>query len=529
MSTYHDKWARLGVQFAEAAPAAPMIDAEFAGGDEGRDITRGYVGGLELLTPEDPILQTKGGGNLTLYETLYSHPDVKIAMEQRVLGLLGKEWYVEPGGSMRRDKMAADLVREALQTLGFESDEGTHAMQAGWDSATAKMQTAGVFFGYGVAEIFPAIDGNTITLEKIKVKKSRRFGYGPDGRLKLLTTRQPQGEPVPPRKFWQLACGAIDDDEPYGLGLGHWLYWPVWFLRNGHKFWSVYLEGLAKPPVMGKHPPNAGEPEKKKLLAALRAVHQNGRIAISDNMLIELLEATRSSSGDYQAFATHWQALIYRLILGQDFSVTGAGGQYKGDNLMAVQGAVIKADSDLVNISFSRGPAAWLTDWNYPGAAVPRVWRRCEDAPDLSALADRDAKVFTFGYRPTLKQVTETYGGEWEAVGPAAPPPSPPANGSQGDQGTASFAEGGAPAALEGPDLADEMTERLGLEAEPLIERDFLDPIRAAMAEGGSLADFGERLPELFDRMDTRGLAELAALGFVAAELGGRYELREGQ
>ena len=516
--------------FAEAsAPTQDEMSAEFAGSGGGRDITRGYVDALPLLPPEDPILQSKGGGNLTLYEALYSHPDVKIAMDQRVLGLLGKEWYVEPGGTMRRDRMAADLVREAMETLGFESDDGTHAMQAGWDSATAKMQTAGVFFGYGAAECLWAPDGGTVTLEKIKVKKSRRFGYGPDGRLKLLTTAQPLGEPVPPRKFWQLACGALDDDEPYGLGLGHWLYWPVWFLRNGHRFWSLFLEGLATPPVVGKHPPNAGEPEKRKLLEALRAVHQNGRIALSDNMLIELLEASRNSSGDYQQFATHWQALIYRLILGQDFSVTGAGGQYKGDNLMAVQGAVIKADSDLVNISFSRGPAAWLTEWNYPGAAVPRVWRRCEDAPDLAALADRDAKIFTVGYRPTLQQITETYGGEWEATAGAAPAAAAAAAAADPAAAAASFAEGGAPAVLEGPDLADLMTPRLGREGEPLIRRDFIAPIRAELDAAASLADFGERLPALFDRMDEAGLAELLALGLAAAELGGRYELREGR
>lgn len=524
MALHHDRWrSAFGVGLADPAPAGkPLVGLEVASSEDGRDITRGYVDALPLAPPEDPILQAKGGGNLQVYETIYSHPDVKIAMDQRVLGLLGKEWYVEPGGAMRRDKQAADLVREALATLGFESDEGTHAGQTGWDSATARMQTAGVFFGFAVAECLWASDGANVMLDRIKVKKSRRFGYGPDGALKLLTTRQPLGEPVPPRKFWSISCGAIHDDEPYGLGLAHWLYWPVWFLRNGHKFWAVYLEKYAQPTAVGKHPAGAAEPEKKKLLEAVRAVHRDSAITLSDNMLIELLEASRSSGTEYNSFVEHWQRIIYRLILGQDFTVSGLSGQYKGEALQAVQQAVIKADSDLVNISFSRSVAAWLTDWNYPGAAVPRVWRRCDDAPDLAALAERDAKIFTFGYRPTLQQVTETYGGEWEPVGSAGGTPAPPS-------GAASFAE--PPAVLEGSDLPDEMTSRLGREAEPLIQAGLLAPIREALdgaiRDGKTLAEFGEMLPSLYKAMDAGALAELLGAAFMAAELGGRYELDE--
>lgn len=522
---YQDKWRRfIGMDLAEAGPGKPLVDIEVATSEDGRDITRGYVDSLDLLVPEDPILQAKGGGNLTVYEQIYSHPDVKIAMDQRVLALAGKEWYVEPGGTMRRDKQAAESLQEMLATLSFRADEGTHSEQSGWDNATVKMQTAGVFFGYGVAECLFSTDGLEIRLDRIKIKKSRRFGFGPDGRLKLITTRQPLGEPVPPRKFWQLCCGAIDDDEPYGLGLAHWLYWPVWFLRNGHKFWAIYLDKYAQPTAVGKHPAGAGEPEKKKLLEAVRAIHRDSAITISDNMLIELLEASRSSGGDYHLFAEHWQRIIYRLILGQDFSVTGSGGQYKGENLMAVQAAVIKADSDLVNISFSRSVAAWLTDWNYPGAAVPRVWRRCEDAPDLSALADRDSKIFTMGYRPTLKQVTETYGGEWEPItasGPAQDETVPGNSGAGPDNVPSDFAE--PPAASTVPEM---LADRMESETGPAWAN-ILDHVRGLVDQATSMAGLRDALLAAYADLPSDTLVEVMTMGFAAADLTGRFDARE--
>jgi phage gp29-like protein len=507
--------------FAEPAPTPEaeqgkaLVGTEVASTEDGRDITRGYVDNLPLLQEEDPLLVGKLGGDLDGYRAILSDPDVKIAWDQRSLGLIAREWYVEPGTEDRKSKKAADQLREVLQHIG-------------WDEATRKMQL-GVFYGRAFAECLWAQDGASITLDNLKVKKAKRFGFRPNGAPVLLTTRQPTGELLPPRKFWRFACGALDDDEPCGLGLAHWLYWPTWFRRNGEKFWAVYLEKFGMPTAVGKHPPGADDREKKKLLAAVRAVHRDSGITISDNMMINLLEATRASGADYDKFTARWTSVIYRLIIGQDFSITGAGGQYKGDNLMDVQRSIIKADADLINVSFARQVGAWLADWNYPGATPPRVWRRVEDAPDLSALADTHSKLFTVGYRPTLEQVSESYGGEWEPVN-AAPPPggdggtaAPSALG--GNAQTVEMAEGEIPAPPQG---LEDAIEQLGRRAEPMIQK-MMDPMRALLdegiREGWDLAEVQRRIPVLWDRMDAADFAELLGFGMFAAELGGRSDV----
>ena len=62
---------------------------------------------------------------------------------------------------------------------------------------------------------------------------------------------------------------------------------------------------------------------------------------------------------------------------------------------------VVKSDADLECESFNSSVAEWLTEWNYPGAVAPRVWRRVEDAADLNAQANRDKVIYDMGYEPT--------------------------------------------------------------------------------------------------------------------------------
>ena len=80
-----------------------------------------------------------------------------------------------------------------------------------------------------------------IIIDKIKVRDRQRFGFDGFGNLRLKTFAQPDGELLPDRKFWNFSTGADHDDEPYGLGLAHWLYWPVFFKRAGIQYWMIFL------------------------------------------------------------------------------------------------------------------------------------------------------------------------------------------------------------------------------------------------------------------------------------------------
>lgn len=136
--------------------------------------------------------------------------------------LIAAEWEVVPGGEDSRDREAADFLRGQLMALN-------------WDAITRRMHK-GVLYGYSVAECIWGMDGNKITLDAVKIRKPWRFGFGKDGELKLRINAQTLL--MPERKFWIAVWGADDDDSPYGQGLGHALWWPVYLKRNGAKFWA---------------------------------------------------------------------------------------------------------------------------------------------------------------------------------------------------------------------------------------------------------------------------------------------------
>lgn len=467
---------------------------------DGRDITRGYVSPLQLLQPADSVLRTRGGGDLRLYEELLRDDQVKATLQQRQLAVTSAEWEVEPGGPGRQDKAAADHLREQLHAIRF-------------DRITAGM-LYGVFYGYAVAECLWGRDGRHVTLDAIKVRNRRRFRFDGAGRLRMLTTSNPTGELLPDRKFWHFATGADHDDEPYGQGLGHWLYWPVFFKRNGLRLWLTFLDKFGQPTGKGTFPASASEGEKSKLLQALQAIHSDSGVIVPEGMQIELIEAARSGTADYTSLYDRMDRAIAKVILGHTGSSESAPGRLGGEDMAGdVRDDIVKADADVVCESFNQSVVKWLTAWNYPNAAPPRMWRKMDQTDDLARQALRDERIARLGYRPTLRYITDTYGEGWEVDGrPKAPAP-----------GGLGFAEGDDASVRRRSDM---MTDRLEREAEPAMDA-LMEPVRRLVATAGSMQEIRDGLLDLYEDMPSEQLAQVMQKAIAAAELSGRADVSE--
>lgn len=462
----------------EQKPGQKPEQNEIATTRDGRDITRGYVDGLPLLPNTDKLLQLKGGGDLRIYQEVQRDEQVKACFEQRIRAVVSRPWEVIPGGDKRIDKQAAEFIDGQLKRISF-------------DSVTEKM-LYGVFYGYAVAEALWAVEGSQIVLDKIKVRDRRRFGFAPDMSLRLKTSSNPLGEILPNKKFWHFATGSDHDDEPYGLGLAHWLYWPVFFKRSGVKFWLVFLEKFGMPTALGKYPGGTPKPDQDKLLEALQAIQTDSAIIFPEGMTAELLEATRGGTADYTALYDRMDAAIARATLGQTASTQGTPGKLGNDELQGdVRDDIVKADADLVCMSFNATIVKWLVEWNFPGAALPQVWRKCEDEEDANTTAERDSKIAQMGFKPTLKYIQDTYGGEWVEGAPS------PAGGIGAGGDGAQFAESAATAGRDGiDDLVDAAMSEWQADLAPAAEA-----IQALMdesaAKGETAEQFLARLPAL--------------------------------
>lgn len=488
--------------FAEPSerPAQPEM-REVATTTGGRDITRGYVDPMMLLRPQDSVLRLRGNGNYELYREVLRDDQVQACFSQRRLAVISREWEVVPGGDASVDEEAAEFLREQLRRIDF-------------DSVTDKM-LYGVYYGYAVAECLWAREGSRVVLAEIRVRDRRRFGWDSSGRLRLRTMSNPDpGELLPERKFWTFATGADHDDEPYGLGLAHWLYWPVFFKRGGMRLWLTFLDKFGAPTVRGTYPPNATAEEKQRLLAALEAVTSESGVIIPEGMAIELLEAARSGSADYKELYDRMDRAIAKVVLGQVATTEGTPGRLGNDDAQqAVRLDLVKADADLICASFNRSVVRWLTAYNFPAAAPPEVWRKVEEAEDLGRIAERDATLASIGYRPTLARIRDVYGDGYEPVeGAPAPTPGP------------SFAEPDDARRWHGQDQEqiDAEADRLAADWERLLGRRVRELLELA-EETEDLETFRARLADLAGaEPDPQLVQALERAGFVAG-LWGRW------
>ncbi|ODU53465.1 MAG: portal protein [Lysobacteraceae bacterium SCN 69-48] len=499
----------------------PVLNREIATTRDGIDITRGYTG--PLLQPFDSVLRNRGG-DLAIYEQVRSDEEVKAAFGQRQSAVVQCEFRVDAGGERRKDKQAAEWLQQQLQKLR-------------WDNTTEKM-LFGVFYGYAVAELIYGVDEGKIGISAIKVRNRRRFRYGKDGDLRLLTQASMfEGIPCERPYFWDFCCGADHDDEPYGLGLAHWLYWPVLFKRNGIKFWLTFLEKFGMPTGLGKYPNEATPAEKQALLSATRAIHQDSGVIIPTGMELELIEAARSGTADYKTLHDTMNAAIQKVTLGQTASTQGTPGKLGNEDLQGdVRDDIIKADADLVCESFNQQIVPQLMAWNFPDAELPRVWRVTEEDEDLNTAAERDDKIQRWGFKPTLKYVQDKYGGEWvEREQPQQLQP--------GEAGTpsaiagAEFADPGRAVAqllrrhgahfAEGEDAIEvRMGRQLDVRVNPTGKR-WNDQVRALVDKAADFAELESGLLALAADMELDDYAQAFAEAMTAAHLAGRYELMQ--
>lgn len=472
---------------ANAENAKPVMD-EIATSGSGRDITKPYVGPLEIN--EDSVLAGRGGG-LEIYEEVLRDDQVSSCFQQRRLAVVSREWQVDAGATDKQSEMAADFLREVLTapTLLF-------------DDACNKMMFA-TFYGYGVGEMMWAQDGQHVFPDAIKVRRARRFRFDMDGGLRLLTrSDMATGELMPPKKFWTWAVGGDNDDMPYGLGLGHTCYWPAYFKRNGLKFWLMFLEKFGGPTAVTKYPPGTEPSLVAKALAAAQAVATDAAVAIPNNMVIELLEAARSGTAGYDLLYDKMNGAIAKVILSQTMTTDNGSSLAQGQVHFDVRKEVSKSDGDLQCASFMSGPGRWMTEWNFPGAMPPRVYRVFDDPVDLDKRATRDKTIYDMGFEPSEAYVQETYGGDWKKRAPSPPTTFGP-----------SFAEASAKT-----DTIGTIAEVLASEWQPIMAP-MMQQAQKAIDESSSFAEVRKKLAAIDP--DVAALAEKLASANFQAVAGG--------
>jgi phage gp29-like protein len=467
-----------------------------------RDVTAPITG--FTLSPRDEILLRRAGGQgIRLYQDLARDGHAGAVLRKRRQAVVAREWTVEPAADAPADERAAALVRAALARIRF-------------DRASAGLLAA-VLTGYAVAEVLweaaeleldDGTRGSFIVPADIRVRNARRFVLDRDGRLRLLTWEAPlDGIALPERKFLLVRYWAEENEDPYGRGLGHDLFWPIYFKRNALALWSALAEKFGQPFVYAEYPAGTTERDRQILLGAVQELARGGGLVVPQGTLVKFLEAGAGTGGS-RLHAELVQAMddeISKIVLGETLSTEmgAVGARAASETHEGVRQELADADADWLSAELNTSLLAWITEINLPGARPPAVWRRAPDATDLEQRTRIDEALFRIGYVPEEGYVAETYGPGYRRLAPAAPPVPP------------------GPAFAEGPeDPVAALTARLAGDA-AAAQALLLDAVRAETEAAQSLPELEQRLARLAGALPVRALAEKLGPAFALAYLAG--------
>ncbi len=496
------------------------------------DITIPYFS--TVLAPVDDTLITRGNGKgLKLYDEIERDTHAWSVLQKRKKTLVAREWVVAPGGDAPVDQEAADFIEEQLKSMPFDK------ICEDLLDATLK--------GFAISEIIWKRDGNRIVVDKVITHDQRRFVFDEKWKPRLLTwSNMLEGEQLPEKKF-MIHRHGVKGNNPYGLGLGTRLFWPVLFKREGVAFWMHFLEKFAGPTVVGKAPVGMLDEEQQKFLNSLEAGAQRKSIVIPIDADIDMLEAKRSGAVSYEDWCKYWDGQMSVATLGEMLTtnIGDVGSLAAAQTHAEILELLVDADGDLLADTLAATIFHWQTGFNFPAAKTPKVYRiraknEKEEAETRKAKAeaamaenkaireiiataakiDDDKKAETFitsfdvirsldeDVIKTLVEMRAQFGIK-ETIDDADKPEDDPLK--KKDSGNVAFAE----------DARGDLAEELHDHAMPIIKAR-LDAIRTELDAASSLQDAARRLLELRASWSPTAMAKLFAPAFELAALQGR-------
>ncbi|OCP17383.1 MULTISPECIES: DUF935 family protein [unclassified Ensifer] len=327
------------------------------------DITIPFYSGL-LQHADDTLIQRGGGKGLKIYDEIERDGHAHAVLQKRRKQLIQREWEVTAASDAPIDVEAADFCRERLKALPF-------------DRLTEEMVGGATLKGYAVQEVVWKRDGRHIVPAEIVTHDQRRFGFNEDWRPRLLTLHDMRlGMELPERKFIVHRVGVIGNN-PYGLGLGTRLFWPVLFKREGIAFWLHFLDKYAGPTVVGKTPYGSLNDEQSKLLNNLQRVRTSSALIVPVGTDVEFLEASRSGSVSYEGFLAYWNKEISITVTGETLTtdIGSAGSRAASETHEGQLDKLVDGDGDLFSDTYRGQLLTWITEYNFPGAQAPFLYR----------------------------------------------------------------------------------------------------------------------------------------------------------
>lgn len=357
----------------------------------------------EIIQNEDYILRKEAGSKgIAIYDEMEDKdPQIAGCIDTRKRAVSGMSWEIVAASDDARDKEIAAFCEDEFRSLPqFEED--------------LYELLDGVAKGYSVSEILWKVRPDMkYGIQRIESRHQRRFVFGVNGDLRLVTPESPLvGVPVPPYKFLTFRHNSKAEN-PYGNAVLKRCYWFFIFKKTGIKFWSIFLERFGQPTVHVKRPSGMVGESQKKLEKFVSKMQQNTVWLTDSDVEIELMETTKTASQSYRDFEDFCDEQIAKAIVGQtmttDVQSGGSFAKAKVGNSVRLEWA--QADAQNLSAVISDQLLKWLVEVNFANVKkFPQFVLHSEPKEDLTERLKRDLDLATAGLEISKDYFRLTYG-----------------------------------------------------------------------------------------------------------------------
>lgn len=360
-----------------------------------------------VLQPwEDTVRIARGGPYCySTYDALLRDGRVFGAFRKRVKESTSQDWAVEPASDDATDTRAAEIVEAQLKAMSYDT------YQARRLSAILKGLSMGEAMVREPSSRKEADRlGKTAIYHDVRFRKpwEFRFTHHPEEARTHVNWVGVGGnirgggkdlEVHHPRKFLWYSWGSEYGD-PYGKGLGHQLYWPVFFKRQDWKLWLYYADKHGMPTVdvaydTEKLEANTDQQRRDDLITeaenAGKKVRTEGVLVHPDAFVYKLLEATRR--GDVKTYSDmidYCDREIAIAILGSTLAVDlqGEGSRSAAETHSGDVRQLAEDDANEVCERDGDTLVRWISELNVPDATPPTIYRQFPDTTDYKGQAE---------------------------------------------------------------------------------------------------------------------------------------------
>lgn len=477
-------------------------------------------------------------------------------LSKREMAVKKLDWELRPprnatATEKKNTKMLQELISDEIDVGNLRMDaldaigHGYSCIELGWGRTSTTLSTGGSGLWYP---------------NQLEHRSPTWFVTPPDQRNTLNLRDSGSSYGVPLQAFgWIVHFHKSRAGYIARTGLFRALAWPYLYKNYSVRDMAEFLEIYGLPIRVGKYSPTASDKEKRDLLRTVLSIGHNAAGIIPDTMQLELAQIVGSGNADSFMAMINWcEACESKAILGGTLtSSTGANGNRSlGDVHNEVRLDIRDDDATQLDQTLS----SYLV---YPMAMLNGLFadNRCpswvsdtQEPDDLQLYADALPKLAGIGMRiPSsyahLKlKIPEAEGDEPVLQASNANPQPVPGQADPaaaalaalvGDMNTTVSGTNG-PAKVQ-PGQGDNPAQQADIDPTPVdAQTDLLaavagtsiksvvDTIRTKGEQAKSLETLRDDLLNSYGDLDSSELTKVMGLAFAAADLAGRFDVREG-